>query len=164
MSRSCFLIIKINQCSPLIIYNDCYHLFKYNTPVCVNLPTITLFQRRESIIQCHKAAAKKHRRRITSTRLMNKKMFQVLGYDASTPTRTASSRTLASNSNSIREVIVSDDDSSVGDSCGESSSRTLSVRLVPSTPVNTYLRCDSIESEISSPIDDVDSEPVMLGR
>ena len=93
---------------------------------------------------------------------MNKKMFQVLGYDACSSTRTASSRTLTSNSNSIREVIISDDDddddSSVGDSCGESSSRTLSVRLVPSTPVNTYLQCDSIESEISAPID----EPVML--
>jgi hypothetical protein len=150
MSRSRFIIF-------LKQYQKFTYSLKYNTPVCVNLPTITLFQRRESIIQCHKAAAKKHRGRITSTRLMNKKMFQVLGYDASTPTRTASSRTLASNSNSIRKVIVSDDDSSVGGSCGEFSSRTLTAPLVPSTP-NTYLRFDSIESEISAPIDDVDGD------
>ena len=89
---------------------------------------------------------------------MNKKMLHVLGMDISSST--SSPRTMSSNNNSIR-CGFSDDDSSVGTSCREPSSRA-SARMTSSIRISAK-RCDSIESECSAPLDDIDSEGFVLG-
>jgi hypothetical protein len=109
-------------------------------------------QRRETINQGHQAAARER----SSRRTMNKKMLHVLGMDISSTT--SSPRSLSSNNNSIR-CGFSDDDSSVGTISRERSSRT-SARMTSSIAPK---RCDSIESELSAPLYDIDSEGFVLG-